>query len=328
MTGKYLMPKVIVFANNLIMRRNHLPFSLEQLLILRAVAVDKSFKDAAQTLSITQPAVSMQMQNLEKQLQIRLFDREKKQIEFTEAGTLLVRYSNRILNLCNESTRALDDLNYFQSGKLIVGASQTTGTYLMPKVIGLFRQRYPTIEIQLQVASTRKIVWDTINRHIDIGIVGGEIPYELKKIVDVMPYVEDELALILPRSHPFATLSHITKEDLYNLKFITLTSDSTIRSVIDSVLVKNKIDISRLTIEMELNSIESIKNAVQSGLGAAFVSVSAIRKELELGLLVWVKIDNVKITRVLSLILDPNRYNSKASQNFNNEILTLFLKTL
>ena len=92
--------------------------------------------------------------------------------------------------------------------------------------------------------------------------------------------------------------------------------------------MKNKIDISRLTIEMELNSIESIKNAVQSGLGAAFVSVSAIRKELELGLLAWVKIDNVKITRVLSLVLDPNRYNSKASQNFNNEILTLFLKTL
>ncbi|MGA1532607.1 MAG: LysR substrate-binding domain-containing protein, partial [Aquiluna sp.] len=78
----------------------------------------------------------------------------------------------------------------------------------------------------------------------------------------------------------------------------------------------------------ELNSIESIKNAVQSGLGAAFVSVSAIRKELELGLLVWVKIDNVKITRMLSLVLDPNRYNSNASQNFNNEILTLFLKTL
>lgn len=310
------------------MKSNHLPFSLEQLLILRAIAVDKSFKYAAQTLSITQPAVSIQMQNLEKQLQTTLFDRVKKQIEFTETGTLLVRYSNRILNLCNESTRALNDLAYFQSGKLIVGASQTTGTYLLPKVIGLFRQRYPSIDIQLQVDSTRKIVWDTINRNIDIGIVGGEIPPELKKIVDITPYVEDELALIVPKSHPFASLSHINKEDLYTLKFIALTSESTIRSVVDGVLSQNQIDITRLTIDMELNSIESIKNAVQSGLGAAFVSVSAIRKELELGLLVWVKIDNVKITRMLSLVLDPNRYNSNASQNFNNEILTLFLKTL
>ena len=227
--------------------------------------------------------------------------------------------------LCNESIRALEDLTYFQSGKLIIGASQTTGTYLMPKVIGLFRQRYPIIQIQLEVASTKKIVLDAMNRHIDIGIVGGEIPIELKKIIDITPYVEDELALILPKSHPFANLSIIKKEDLYNLKFIALTSDSTIRFVIDEILVQNEIDITKLKIEIELNSIESIKNAVQSGLGAAFISVAAIQKELKLGLLVWVKIDNVKITRILSLVLDPNRYNSKASKNFNNEILTLFL---
>ena len=310
------------------MRSNYLPFSLDQLLILRAIGVDKSFKYAAKTLAITQPAITIQIQKLEKQLQTTLFDRVKKQIKFTETGILLVRYSNRILNLCNESIRALEDLTYFQSGKLIIGASQTTGTYLMPKVIGLFRQRYPIIQIQLEVASTKKIVLDAMNRHIDIGIVGGEIPIELKKIIDITPYVEDELALILPKSHPFANLSIIKKEDLYNLKFIALTSDSTIRFVIDEILVQNEIDITKLKIEIELNSIESIKNAVQSGLGAAFISVAAIQKELKLGLLVWVKIDNVKITRILSLVLDPNRYNSKASKNFNNEILTLFLKTL
>ena len=257
------------------MRSNHLPFSLEQLLILRAIAVDKSFKYAAKTLAITQPAITIQIQKLEKQLQTTLFDRVKKQIKFTETGILLVRYSNRILNLCNESIRALEDLTYFQSGKLIIGASQTTGTYLMPKVIGLFRQRYPIIQIQLEVASTKKIVLDAMNRHIDIGIVGGEIPIELKKIIDITPYVEDELALILPKSHPFANLSIIKKEDLYNLKFIALTSDSTIRFVIDEILVQNEIDITKLKIEIELNSIESIKNAVQSGLGAAFISVAA-----------------------------------------------------
>lgn len=310
------------------MKSKHLPFSLEQLLILRAIAINKSFKDAAQTLCITQPAVSIQMQNLEKQLDTVLFDRVKKQIEFTESGNLLVRYSNRILNICNESVRALDDLSYFQCGRLTIGASQTTGTYLMPKIIGLFRQRYPNIDIQLQVDSTRKIVWDMVNGNIDVGIVGGEIPNDLKKIVDITPYVEDELALILPYSHSLAGLPYINKEDLYNLKFIALDSDSTIRSVIDGVLSQNGIDINRLPIEMELNSIESIKNAVQSGLGAAFVSISAIRKELGLGLLVWVRIKDVQITRILSLIVDPSRYNSNISKNFNHEMLTLFLKTL
>ena len=306
------------------MNRNYLPYTLEQLVILRAIVNDGSFKNAARSLFLTQPAISLQIQNLEKQLKTTLFDRTKKQIELTESGNLLVRYSNRILALCEESSRALDDLSELKSGKLILGASQTTGTYLMPKIIGLFRQKYPNINVQLNVDSTRKIAWNIMNRQIYLGIVGGEIPKELRKILDITPYVEDELALIVPRSHPFVQVGSIKKEELYNLKFITLDPYSTIRTVVDETLSKNGIDVTRLEIEMELNSIEAIKNAVQSSLGAAFVSVSAITKELELGLLSWVKIEDVKINRMLCIILNPNRYKSKASENFTNEILMLF----
>ena len=124
------------------MNRPHLPYTLEQLVILRAVANDGNFKNAARSLFLTQPAVSLQIQNLEKQLKTTLFDRTKKQIALTEAGNLLVRYSNRILALCEESAKVLNDLSELQSGKLVIGASQTTGTYLMPKIIGLFQQKY------------------------------------------------------------------------------------------------------------------------------------------------------------------------------------------
>ena len=305
------------------MNRTHLPYTLEQLVILRAVAKGGSFKNAAQSLFLTQPAVSLQIQNLEKQLKNNLFDRTKKQIELTEAGTLLLRYSNRILALCEESSRVLDDLSELQSGKLVIGASQTTGTYLMPKIIGLFQQKYPNINVQLNVDSTRKVAWHLMNRQVDIGIVGGKIPKELRKILEITPYVEDELALIVPPSHPYVKLECIKKEDLYDLKFISLNSYSTIRTVVDDTLSKNGIDVTRLKVEMELNSIEAIKNAVQSSLGAAFVSVSAITKELELNLLNCVRIEDVKINRKLCIILNPNRYKSKASENFTKEILTL-----
>ena len=305
------------------MNRTHLPYTLEQLVILRAVAKGGSFKNAAQSLFLTQPAVSLQIQNLEKQLKTNLFDRTKKQIELTEAGTLLLRYSNRILALCEESSRVLDDLSELQSGKLVIGASQTTGTYLMPKIIGLFQQKYPNINVQLNVDSTRKVAWHLMNRQVDIGIVGGKIPKELRKILEITPYVEDELALIVPPSHPYVKLECIKKEDLYDLKFISLNSYSTIRTVVDDTLSKNGIDVTRLKVEMELNSIEAIKNAVQSSLGAAFVSVSAITKELELNLLNCVRIEDVKINRKLFIILNPNRYKSKASENFTKEILTL-----
>jgi len=305
------------------MNRTHLPYTLEQLVILRAVAKGGSFKNAAQSLFLTQPAVSLQIQNLEKQLKTNLFDRTKKQIELTEAGTLLLRYSNRILALCEESSRVLDDLSELQSGKLVIGASQTTGTYLMPKIIGLFQQKYPNINVQLNVDSTRKVAWHLMNRQVDIGIVGGKIPKELRKILEITPYVEDELALIVPPSHPYVKLECIKKEDLYDLKFISLNSYSTIRTVVDDTLSKNGIDVTRLKVEMELNSIEAIKNAVQSSLGAAFVSVSAITKELELNLLNCVRLEDVKINRKLCIILNPNRYKSKASENFTKEILTL-----
>nr|YP_008965673.1 probable RuBisCO transcriptional regulator [Porphyridium purpureum]ATJ02876.1 putative RuBisCO transcriptional regulator [Porphyridium purpureum]BAO23649.1 probable RuBisCO transcriptional regulator [Porphyridium purpureum] len=304
-----------------------LPFTIDQLRILKAIATEGSFKRAADSLYISQPAVSLQVQNLEKQLNIPLFDRGGKKACLTEAGDLLLRNGTRILAMCEETCRALEDLQNLQGGSLIVGASQTTGTYLMPRLIGLFRQQYPQVIVQLQVHSTRRIAWSVANGQIDLAVIGGEIPSELKQILQITSYAEDELALILPKSHPFSKYQNIKKEDLYRLRFITLDTHSTIRKVIDKILNQHGIDSSRLTVEMELNSIEAIKNAVQSGLGVAFVSVSAIAKELELGILHWAKIENVTVKRMLSILVNPSRYRSKAAERFRNEILTLFVTT-
>ena len=298
-----------------------LPFTLDQLKILQAIIKEGSFKRAADSLYISQPAVSLQIQNLERQLEVTLFERRSKKATLTEAGNLMLRYGVRILALCEETCRALEDLQNLKGGTLIIGASQTTGTYLMPRLIGLFRQRYPHVAVQLQVHSTRLISWSVASGQVDLAIVGGEIPDELEEVLQVTSYAEDELALILPISHPFSQLPDIQKEDLYQLRFITFNHQSTIRKVIDKILNQNNIDSKRFTIEMELNSIEAIKNAVQSGLGAAFVSVSAIAKELELGILHCAKIDNIVIKRMLSIIINPNRYQSKAAEAFNNEML-------
>lgn len=302
-----------------------LPFTLDQLRILKAIASEGSFKKAAESLYISQPAVSLQVQNLEKQLSVPIFDRENRKAAFTEEGKVLLRYGNRILSLCDESCRAIEDLRSLNGGTLVIGASQTTGTYLMPRLIGLFRQKYPQIAVQLQVHSTRRISWSVANGQVNLAIIGGKVPPELDNVLQITPYAEDELALILPKLHPFSKLEYIQKEDLYRLRFIALDTQSTIRKVIDQVLNQNGIDSTRFKIEMELNSVEAIKNAVQSVLGAAFVSISAIAKELELGILHWVKIEDITIRRTLSIVVNPNRYRSKASQAFSKEILTLFV---
>jgi DNA-binding transcriptional LysR family regulator len=301
-----------------------LPFTLDQLRILKAIAAEGSFKRAADSLYVSQPAVSLQVQNLERQLDVPLFDRGGRRAQLTEAGHLLLSYGEKILTLCQETCRAIEDLQNLQGGTLIIGASQTTGTYLLPRMIGLFRQRYADVAVQLHVHSTRRTSWSVANGQIDLAIIGGEVPPELQDSLEIIPYAEDELALIVPVFHPFARLNTIQKDDLYKLQFIALDSQSTIRKVIDQVLTRCGIETRRLKIEMELNSIEAIKNAVQSGLGAAFVSVSAIEKELQMGVLHRARIDEVVVQRMLSVILNPNRYRSKAAEAFISEILPRF----
>ncbi|MCL1464377.1 LysR family transcriptional regulator [Argonema galeatum] len=301
-----------------------LPFTLDQLRILKAIAAEGSFKRAADSLYVSQPAVSLQVQNLERQLDVPLFDRGGRRAQLTEAGHLLLSYGERIISLCEETCRAIEDLQNLQGGTLIVGASQTTGTYLLPRMIGLFRQKYPDVSVQLHVHSTRRTAWSVANGQVDLAIIGGEIPSELVEALEIKPYLEDELALILPVVHPFAKVDIIQKDDLYKLQFIALDSQSTIRKVIDQVLTRWGIDTRRLKVEMELNSIEAIKNAVQSGLGAAFVSISAIEKELQMGFLHRATIEDVVVKRMLSVIASPNRYRSKAAEAFSREILPLF----
>lgn len=177
-----------------------LPFTLDQLRILRAIASEGSFKKAADSLYVTQPAVSLQIQNLEKQLDVSLFDRGGRKAQLTEAGHLLLSYCDRILSQCQEACRALDDLHNLRGGSLVVGASQTTGTYLMPRMIGLFRQKYPDVAVQLQVHSTRRTGWSVANGQIDLAIIGGELPADLNDLLQVVPYANDELALVLPPS--------------------------------------------------------------------------------------------------------------------------------
>jgi DNA-binding transcriptional LysR family regulator len=300
-----------------------LPFTLQQLRILKAVATEKSFTRASEILYLSQPSLSKQIKSLEKNLDISLINRENNKISLTENGKVFLQYSDRILGLCEESCRALIDLKNGNRGNLRIGASQTIGTYLMPGVLALFAQSYPQIDLKVQVNSTRIIANSILNRELDLAIVGGEIPNELKNKLTVEHFVEDELSLILSKWHPFAKKKKINKNDLYHLNFITLNSNSSIRKFVDNILKQNNIKTKQLKIVMQLNSIEGIKTAVGLGLGAAFVSSSAIEKEIELQKIVIIKIENIKIARTLSIISNPECYKSKAFELFYNELCSL-----
>lgn len=298
-----------------------IPFTLDQLRVLKAIVQEKSFKKAAESLYISQPAVSFQIQNLERSLDTALFYRHRRKAQLTDAGKLLCEYAIKILSVCEESYKSIKDLENLKVGNLAIGASQTIGTYMMPTLIGKFRQAYPNVSVRLEVHPTRRAAWEVAKGSLDLAITGGEIPNELEEILDVQTFTGDELALILPKTHPLAKKDCIKQNELYELKFLTLAKDSSYRRVLNNILEEHMIDSTKLTIEMELGSIEAIKNAVESGLGAAFVSVSAIQKELKLDTLKQVKVENLIIKRNLSIIVNNERYRSKATEVFMSEVL-------
>jgi len=300
-----------------------LPYTLQQLRILKAVATEKNFTKAAKILYLSQPYVTKQIKILEENLNIVLLNRNSYNLSLTESGKIFLQYSDRILALCEESCRALVDLKNGDRGSLTIGASQTIGTYILPQILAIFAQNYPQIDLNIQINSTRLISKQILTSQIDIAIVGGEIPKSLREKLKIDLFVEDELNLIVPRSHPFAKKKQIKKEDLYYLKFITLNSNSTIRQFIDSILEQKDIEINQLKIIMQLNSIEAIKTAVSLGLGVAFVSSSAIEKELKLQTIKILDIENIRITRTLSILSNIGSYKSKAFKIFYNELLSL-----
>ena len=136
-------------------------------------------------------------------------------------------------------------------------------------------------------------------------------------------FVEDELNLIVSNSHPFAKKKKIYQNDLYQLNFITLNSNSTIKKFVDKVLQSHKIETKQLKTIMQLNSMEGIKTAVSLGLGAAFVSSSSIEKELQLSSLKILKIENIKLTRTLSILTSSEYYKSKSLELFYDQLYLL-----
>ena len=104
----------------------------------------------------------------------------------------LLRYCEKILNQCDEACGAIEDLHNLKGGTLIIGASQTTGTYLMPRMIGVFRQKFPDVSVQLQVHSTRRTGWSVANGQLDLAIIGGELPTELNELLEIIPYKDTQ----------------------------------------------------------------------------------------------------------------------------------------
>jgi DNA-binding transcriptional LysR family regulator len=259
-----------------------------RLQVFHTVARLLSFTKAAETLHMTQPAVTFQVRQLEEHFNTRLFDRTHNRISLTDAGKKVYEYADRIFELYSEMENSVREMTGEISGALTIGASTTIAEYMLPTLLGDFKEKYPDVTIHLKVANSDGIVSMVENNTIDLGVV--EAPVSNKNLV-VETCKRDKLVAIVPPAHGLAKEAAVTFPQLLEFPFICREEGSGTREVIGDYLDHLHDCSASLKIAMELGSPEAVKGAVEAGMGVSVVSRATIQKELRLGTLVALDLD-------------------------------------
>ena len=279
-----------------------------RLQVFHTVAKVMSFTKAAETLHMTQPAVTFQVKQLEDFFNTRLFDRTHNKITLTEAGKVVYDYADQILEHYEKMNSEVRELTGEVTGSLVIGASTTIAEYMLPSLLGAFKKQFEDVNIRLQVGNTDAIVSMVENNMIDLGLV--EAPVHNKNLeVDVCRL--DEMQVICPLDHPLAKRDKIAIEDLRKYAYISREEGSGSRSVIDSYIREQGFSYSDLKVVMELGSPEAVKMAVESDVGIAIVSRTTLTKELKLETLRAIPLDP-PVMRPFSHVRQKHKFRHRA----------------
>jgi DNA-binding transcriptional LysR family regulator len=281
-----------------------------RLQVFYTVARLLSFTKAAETLHMTQPAVTFQVRQLEDHFDTRLFDRTHNRVALTEAGHKAYEYAEQIFSLYAEMENTVKELTNDVSGALTMGASTTIAEYMLPALLRGFTVEFPDINLRLKVSNTEGIVSMVENSMIDLGVVEGPVANK-NLLVEVCRI--DQLVVVVPPGHEIANRESIPLEEVMNFPFICREEGSGTREVILDHMVQLGLDRNNLNVSLELGSPESIKGAVEAGMGISIASLATLEKELKLGTLVAVTLDP-PMERSFSFVRQRQKFRLRAME--------------
>jgi len=283
-----------------------------RLQVFHAVAKHLSFTKAAETLFMTQPAVTFQIKQLEEHLGTRLFDRAQGRISLTPAGIVALEYAERILGLSEELDRRLKEMGGHAAGPLLIGASMTIGEYVLPQLIGKFKARFPAVMPTLFVGNSEAVQDRVAERSLDLGFIEGD-SHRSTLLSELC--CEDELQVVCAPSHPLANEAFALPSSLMQHPYINREAGSGTREVIDHYLQKAGVTPESLNAVVELGSPEAIKGLVATGLGFAIMSRVIAAKELQLGQLAQIPLQP-RLLRNFSVVYLKERFHSRLAAGF------------
>jgi DNA-binding transcriptional LysR family regulator len=289
--------------------------NLHQLATFQVVAKYCSFVRAAEELHFSQPAVSAQIRHLEKTLGVKLFDQIGRKTHLTQAGEELYLYSQKIFALIDETLEIIEALRSPYYGRLSVGADTTVGSYVIPSLLGKFRQIYPQVEISLEVLNRASLVEALMSNRVDIAVM-GTVPADLP--VEVEPFAFNELVLVAAPSHRLAGRKEVPIEELGREHFLLRESGSGTRAALERALQEADIP---LQVSMQVGNNSAIKQGVAAGLGIALISRVAIDMELETHRLTILDVEGFPIVRQWRIVHLKDKYLSATTRAFKSFLL-------
>ncbi len=276
------------------------------------MAQRRNITAAASELMLSQPAVSLQLKSLERDLGLPLFQRGGPKLLLTDAGEVLYRAAASILFAKDEAERAIGELRDGTKGRLIVGAGTTGGMYVLPRILQAYTERWPGTEIVMQVGTTDQLLERLLQNGLDLAIVGGTIEDRRFKTDTIC---SDVLVLIAAPTHPIGALDAVTLKDLGGLSFIVPEVGSRTRQLVERRLRDAGVP---MRIAMQMPGTEGVKRAVEAGLGIGIVSRYAVEAETATGVLRCLPIAGFSLTRPVSMVYRSQKYFSPVGARFRD----------
>ena len=264
--------------------------SLRQLKVFETVVRHGSFTRAAEELFLTQPTVSMQIKKLVDAMQLPLFEQTGKHMRLTEAGQKLHDTCREVFNRLAEYEMAVADLKGMKRGRLRL-AVISTAEYFAPRLLGPFCQRYPGIDVSLEVNNREQVLQSLAENRDDIYIL-GQPPEGLE--VQASAFLENPLVVVAPRNHILATRKNLSLAELAQQPFIMREPGSGTRMATQALFDAQNI---RIQVRMELGSNEAIKQAIVGGLGISVLSQHTLTQEAATGQLIILDVAGFPIRR-------------------------------
>lgn len=268
-----------------------------RLRVFRAVAHRLNFRIAAEELLLTQSAVTQQIKALESELDVPLFDRAGGRVSLTPAGVALLPFAERLAALSEGAREAVAATAGGSAGRLALGASQTIGQYLLPKLIAGYLQENPKVEISVLGGNTQTILEALVEHKVQLCLIEGPA---MRRDVQVEPFMQDHMVCVVPAGHEWAD-EEIDVKELQQAKLVTRELGSGSRRIIEQAFEKAGLDLKKLRLVMTFDSTEGLLTAVEAGLGIAFVSRWAVRNQLALGTLKLARVRGLDLARMFSL---------------------------